>query len=521
MPIQRAPSVDHRQTGSPLLFLKASRLALARLESLSGRQWLPAAYSSFRHIRFLMSIRFSTNAPEASPVSPKPANHAMSAFLIRLHLYIGLFIGPFIFVAALSGLLYALTPQLEERLYAEQLFTQSRGAAQPVARQIAAARAHIGEAGVLTAIRPAPESGTTTRVIFTIAGSGPSESKAVFVDPVTTEVRGTLMVYGTSGVLPLRTWIDHFHRSLLLGDWGRLYSELAASWLWIGALSGLILWIARRRRNRSPVPPVKAHRVRRWHAILGLWLLAGLLLISVTGLTWSKWAGGNIGVARAALGMSTPRLSTRIKDVPAPAIEGHAHHGGMSMPPSAPVDLAHIDAVLSTARNAGIEARKIEIRPASAPERAWTVTEINRSWPTEVDAVAIDPHTLTVVDRIEFEYFPLAAKLTRWGIDVHMGALFGLPNQLILAAVAGGLLTLVVWGYLMWWRRRRRAVAAHYGLVQALRQLSLPAQLGIAAPAMLLGYCLPVLGASLAAFILFDVVIGATRNRRKAHAAVS
>nr|VXZ81554.1 Uncharacterised protein [Klebsiella pneumoniae] len=42
-------------------------------------------------------------------------------------------------------------------------------------------------------------------------------------------MKGDMTVYGTSGILPLRQWIDYAHRSLLLGDSGRLYSELAAS----------------------------------------------------------------------------------------------------------------------------------------------------------------------------------------------------------------------------------------------------------------------------------------------------
>lgn len=45
-----------------------------------------------------------------------------------------------------------------------------------------------------------------------------------------------MTVYGTSGILPLRQWIDYAHRSLLLGDSGRLYSELAASRMWVAAL---------------------------------------------------------------------------------------------------------------------------------------------------------------------------------------------------------------------------------------------------------------------------------------------
>ena len=32
---------------------------------------------------------------------------------------------------------------------------------------------------------------------------------------------------------------------------------------------------------------------------------------------------------------------------------------------------------------------------------------------------------------------PIAAKLSRWGIDAHMGMLFGLVNQVLLLIVAG------------------------------------------------------------------------------------
>lgn len=35
-----------------------------------------------------------------------------------------------------------------------------------------------------------------------------------------------------------------------------------------------------------------------------------------------------------------------------------------------------------------------------------------------------------------------------------MGLLFGLPNQLVLLAIAAGLTAMVVFGYLMWWKRR-------------------------------------------------------------------
>lgn len=186
--------------------------------------------------------------------------------LARLHFLIGLFVGPFLLVAAASGLIYALTPQLEARLYAEALHTPSRGESLPLAEQVRAAQAVAGPMAVVAAVRPAPEAGDTTRVMFNDPTLGESAHRALFVDPVNGAIRGDLAVYGTSGILPLRTTIDQFHRSLLLGEFGRLYSELAASWLWVAALGGLTLWLVRRRQRRP------ARGLRGLHASTGLWL---------------------------------------------------------------------------------------------------------------------------------------------------------------------------------------------------------------------------------------------------------
>ncbi|MEK5764937.1 PepSY-associated TM helix domain-containing protein, partial [Acinetobacter junii] len=85
---------------------------------------------------------------------------------------------------------------------------------------------------------------------------------------------------------------------------------------------------------------------------------------------------------------------------------------------------------------------------------AWTVNEIDRRWPTQVDAVAIDGATMQVVDRTRFADFPLMAKLTRWGVDFHMGVLFGLVNQLLLVGFGCALCVTIGVGYRLWWIRR-------------------------------------------------------------------
>lgn len=186
--------------------------------------------------------------------------------LRRLHFAVGLFVGPFIFVAALTGTLYVATPQLENLFYRDALTSETSKEPHSLAEQLAVAEQLAGKHMPLFAVRPALTQGVTTRVMFRDPALGESESRAIFIDPVTLAVKGDMTVYGTSGILPLRQWIDYAHRSLLLGNIGRLYSELAASWLWFAACGGAVLWFYTRPKRRISN---LQQNTRRWHASLG------------------------------------------------------------------------------------------------------------------------------------------------------------------------------------------------------------------------------------------------------------
>jgi uncharacterized iron-regulated membrane protein len=408
--------------------------------------------------------------------------------VLRFHFYAGVLVGPFVLIAALTGVLYAATPQLESWLYADQLRVPESTSSVPLSQQVKAA-VDTRPGDEMIAIRPAPEPGATTRVLFASDGDA---RPTVFVNPADGAVVGELMTYGTSGVLPLRTTIDQIHRNLLLGEPGRLYSELAASWLWVVALGGVFLWFSRRRTQR--VKPTT-----RKHAGVGLFVLVGALFLSATGLTWSAYAGENVASLRQALDWSTP------------ALEGGGDHAGHDMSNPIPVMPGEVDSVLTHARSAGIDAGLIEITVPPMAGMAWNVTEIDRGWPTQVDAVAVAGGQ--VVDQVRFADYPLAAKLARWGIDVHMGVLFGWPNQLLLLAVGLGLVALVVLGYRIWWLRRPtlgfgRPVPR--GQWRKVPRAQLVAVLVVAAG---VGWFVPLLGLSLLAFLVVDAVLSA-RSRR-------
>lgn len=467
--------------------------------------------------------------------------------LLRVHFYAGVFIAPFLAVAALTGLLYTAAPQLDQWLYADQLTvpaaTGSRPPSQPLSDQVAAARAAVPD-GKLDSVRPSATATDTTRVSFAVDGL-PDEDylRTAFIDPRTNKVRGVLNTDGDA--LPVSAFLDRLHKNLLLGEPGRMYTEVAASWLWVVVLGGLALWIGQRRdvRRRRKANRVAAEtaaensalenpttdnragenpaggnsggdnpagsgvrrraggrsRLVRWHGALGLWLVVGLLFLSATGLTWSQYAGANIEVLRGAVGGSTPDITEGIK-----------------LPAGAGGDVG-VDRVLAAARSVGVT-DPVVISPPAKPGEAYIVKQTRTLWPIERDSAAIDPASGRVLKVLRFDEYPLLAQLPTTATNLHMGLLFGLPNQLVLAAIAIGVIVQICWAYRMWWKRRPTRSRSYRPGRPPSRGAWRRVPGRILAPALLavaiVGYLVPLFGLSLLVFLAVDIALGAWQRRR-------
>ncbi|QFZ73080.1 PepSY domain-containing protein [Streptomyces fagopyri] len=441
------------------------------------------------------------------PVAPTSSRKApLRPLILRLHFYAGVLVAPFLLVAAVTGLLYAASFQAEKIVYAHELTVPVGDRELPLSEQVAAARkAH--PRGTVSAVRPSPAADATTRVLLSgVPGVDPDHTLAVFVDPYTAEVRGALEQYGSTGALPLRTWIDGLHANLQLGETGRLYSELAASWLWVISGGGLVLWFGRRRARRRTRGTTGRRRTLGLHGTVGVWAAAGFFFLSATGLTWSTYAGANIDELRTSLGQSTPSVSA--------AVGGeHAGHGGTESAGGAQAGPGDVDGILRAARSEGL-GDPVEIVPPADAASAYVVRQIQRSWPEKQDAVAVDPATGEVTDVLRFADHPVLAKLTRWGIDAHTGVLFGLANQIALMALALCLILLIVWGYRMWWQRGRASAFGRPVPRGAWQQVPPTVLVPLMAAVAVLGYFVPLLGIPLVAFVAVDVLLGEIAHRR-------
>ncbi|MEV6395485.1 PepSY domain-containing protein [Streptomyces sp. NPDC051907] len=446
--------------------------------------------------------------------------------LTRLHFYAGVLIAPFLLVAALTGLAYTAVPQLDQLVYGDQLRVERVGEKpKPLAEQIAAVRKAHPE-GSLSSVVPPVEPDHTTKVVLSVPElADQDKQRTVYVDPYTAELRGELTTWW--GSTPLTTWLDDLHRNLHLGETGRLYSELAASWLWVLVLGGLVMWFGRRRTYagasaRNTVLPERGargvRRSRSLHAVTGVWISLGLLVLSATGLTWSEYAGERFTDLRTSLSAFPPELDTAAGGS-STTDEESGHHAGQGAAAAGTPDGLTIDQILAKGRDAGLDG-PVEIGIPADDKSTWTVLQTDDQWPVRMDQAAIDPHSGEITSRVDWADYPVLAKLSKLGVRAHMGTLFGLANQIVLAVIALGLSAGIVLGYRAWWQRRptrsgRRALAGRPPARGAWRRLPWAA-LAVAVPLVLfIGWAFPLLGWSLLAFLILDGLL-ALRHRYRA-----
>ncbi|WP_258903516.1 PepSY domain-containing protein [Actinokineospora sp. UTMC 2448] len=405
----------------------------------------------------------------ADPPAPVlPARTVVRLLARRVHFVAGLLIAPFLFVLAVSGGVYAFSPQINDLVYAEELYVDEVGETpRPLDDQVRAAMS--ARSGDVTSVIVADDPERTTQMVL-------DDGTTVYVNPYTGGVQGELAT--VNGRPPVQVWLREFHGNLTLGEAGRLYSEFVASWLPVLVVGGVILWMGQRGRGRGRA------RLRGLHATIGIWAAVGLLAISVTGLTWSTFAGDRVDQVIDALDSRAPTLT-------APAV-------------TAGIDRIDLDQAVAVARADGL-AGELTVSLPAGPDRPLKVAESSPG--PQVDTIAIDPGSGDVTGRVGWDDYPLLAKLTTLGIDAHSGTLFGLANQILLALLAAAAVALLVLGYRMWWRRRPAPVP-----VPVWSQASWPTVFALVGVAVVLAWAMPVFGASLLAFVLLDPLVRRVRR---------
>ncbi|MGJ7908415.1 PepSY-associated TM helix domain-containing protein [Actinopolyspora sp. H202] len=451
--------------------------------------------------------------PKTNERSPRQ-RAAIRPVLWRVHFLGGILAAPIVFAMAITGILYAWNPQLEHVLHRQALSAIAEGPARPLSEQISSARETRPELRLSSVTPAAPDapSGEETTAVTLVPETAaqnrfekPKGAVTVYVDPASAEVTGSI----TESNRP-DEWLRNLHSNFRIGKFAEPISELAASWLLVSVLTGLVLWWPRDRRSlarnflfRKPGRP----RWRSLHGVVGATAAVGLVLLIVTGLTWTTYAGSWVDVARSQFDSDSPEVSTVLH--PDTGSEQAGSTG--NDPDTAEVSTAGVERVAAATREAGLHG-VVVFEPPDSPGHAWKAEEDDSRWPVNPTALAVNGDTGEIVDRVEWADYPPLAKATSVGIDFHQAQLFGLTTQLLLTAIAVASLVLIIAGYRVWLLRRPAgSLGAPPRLGPVVRNAPWSILLGFG----LLTVLLPVLGITLLGYLAIERAMYSIRTGGK------
>lgn len=395
----------------------------------------------------------TNSEPSRSTASRKPEPFVATRWLRRslmLHRWVGLIAAPVLMLLGITGAIYLFHDWYDEARYHSlrtfkvdgnvvdgDVVTSSDEAMSPrpimqsIQTQITAAQFAAGGAS-LASIVPGDANGRTT-----VMGYRQGKSVTlVYVHPITAEVLGSV---DRDGMLMRK--VRDLHGNLMNGVVGSAVVELSAYWLLSLIVTGLVLWLPRRRDRFAGVlyPRLRGPRrvmIRDIHSVPAFYLSFTMAVLVVTGLPWSGGTGSVTKKVQAAMGGSVPQALSRRVGIQA----------DQQSPP-----VVTPSAALAIAAEAGMPAES----QLMMPRRGGVYQCVYRDGTlSQQRGILIDPHDGRIIESASWSDMPLMAKTISIGIKLHQGELFGWPDFLIMLVTSLGVVASGATGLTMFVRRK-------------------------------------------------------------------
>jgi uncharacterized iron-regulated membrane protein len=368
--------------------------------------------------------------------------------LRRLHRWFGLALALPLILQAITGLVLAVDPFVAS-------LAHTPSARSPLIEPDDLRHADV--AAILTAAQavvPPLQQPRRWRVlpaaVVALDFAAPGESQAA--SQVAIDVASMRPLWVRQNPDVLYRWVHSLHETLLLGQPGRG----VVGWIGVGLLllsvSGIVLWWPPGRRWKSGFSVARGATGWRFqrglHGAAGIWLIALLVLQSMTGIA-----------------LAFPQTARAIVGLPAQVPRPGRPAGDVTIdPPRA------IAAGIASAQAAVPKAVLLDLRLPVAPGRPMLASLVPPDrWSGAPGAiVTMDPVTARVLSVQEPDTSSVGASLLNWSRAVHEGGAVGPAGRLLLCLFSLALPLFPVTGLAMWTLRRRRRRAG--GPVMAVRQ---------------------------------------------------
>lgn len=368
----------------------------------------------------------------------------MKKVVRKLHLWLSVPFGIIITLICFSGAMLVFEKEVTEWSRPELYYVESIGETRLSIGEAAARVASTLPAGVqVTGITVYPDPQRTYQVNL----SKPKRA-AVFVNPYTGELLGQYER------LPFFRSMFSLHRWLLGSRpsdggifWGKMVVGVSTLLFVFVLISGLVIWWPRTGKALRNGLKVVLHRgwLRFWHGLHvagGMYVLLLLLVMALTGLTWSfSWYrtgfyalfGVEMQVGKGHASSSAHSKSRQV---------GKGEKGE-------PADYSQWQQVYEQLAVLNPSYKQITVSAAHT-----ATVSLNRLGNTRgADTYTFDSRTGSIIKKVSYSEQPASGKMRGWIYALHVGSWGGCLTRILyfLAALLGASLPLT--GYYLWIRR--------------------------------------------------------------------
>lgn len=376
----------------------------------------------------------------------------MRKIMRLLHLWLSVPLGLIVMLTCLSGAILVFEPEITQLVRRSIYFTTvQREYPLPLSDLLDEAERKLlpGEriTGVVTYANPK----RSYRII--VAGT---EKKSLFVDPYTAQLSESVPER-----LPFFSFIYDLHRNLLLkekgggiGPLGKTIVGISTFCLVLILLSGLVLWWPKKRKALPSRLKVRVHKgwIPFWYSLHiagGFWATSLLILMALTGLTWSSSVYRQAVYSLFGANEDSTEHNSKMKTRPVHISSYNTNISSLREEPL-PRYLAW-ERALEYVRTANPSGREYVLSAKSVAVKCSGWGNGNAS-----DRYLFDKKTGHVQEVRYYSEATRSQKLGGWIQALHTGKWAGLLGRVLafLAALLGA--SLPITGYLMWYRRLKQ-----------------------------------------------------------------
>lgn len=357
----------------------------------------------------------------------------------KIHLWLGLASGLIVFIVALTGSILIFEEEIDSFINPEFYKVSNIG---NIKKTVDYSIKELEQHYSIKKINRIYTFHDPERTIHIMAKDNEGETQLFSIDPYTGKVMGF-----TSQKNRFFSVVTDLHRHLLMGETGKFITGCSCLMFVFILISGFFLWWPKKTKHIKQRLTIKwdaSFKRINWdfHSTVGFYSCVFLLIIALTGLTWSfKWFENSIyylvdGTAKKpSLLLENP---TKIN----PQFDKTTFY----------------QTILQTTENIYPYKGNIQIRMPNDTINSVLVTKENleKDIPNQSSIAYFDKYTAENIKIKPYESFTPGDKIRRIIYPIHTGSIYGYPTKIIAFLVCLFAVTSPITGFLIWLGRKKK-----------------------------------------------------------------